>query len=282
MPDYSDMMGKARDDIHCATEVWVEVLQEFLGLRLESIYSKGSASKPWDSHIDYVPIISDVDIHITLNDNKPLFGNYSEDFNKAVEVSQRCEEEFIKRRPDHFHIPRMQVIDTHALKEGGKYTPPRPQDIKVLFGEPALPKRLPSPETIRKGDMERIIEEREYIFESARRIFDRTGLDFWAVIRVMTWKVSPSPVRLLTQNHPNPLDVWSWNRTKIHSALKHEWFEKLARQYHGFYDTGWRLFLSGFKDLEAFRETAVNGYYVLWETLWIAEKMIGDVNVPLF
>ncbi|MHA1495724.1 MAG: hypothetical protein ACTSRQ_17130, partial [Candidatus Thorarchaeota archaeon] len=94
-----------------------------------------------------------------------------------------------------------------------------PQDIKVLFGEPPLPKRLPSPETIRKGDMERIIEEREYIFESARRIFDRTGLDFWAVIRVMTWKVSPSPVRLLTQNHPDPIDVWSWNRTKILGAF---------------------------------------------------------------
>jgi hypothetical protein len=130
--------------------------------------------------------------------------------------------------------------------------------------------------------MERIIEEREYIFESARRIFDRTGLDFWAVIRVMTWKVSPSPIRLLTQNHPDPIDVWSWNRTKILSALKHEWFEKLAKHFHGFYDAGWRLFLSGFKDLAAFRETAVNGYYVLWETLWIAEKMIGDVNVPLF
>ncbi|GAH91537.1 unnamed protein product, partial [marine sediment metagenome] len=39
MPDYSDMMGKAREDIHCATEVWVEVLQEILGPRLESIYS---------------------------------------------------------------------------------------------------------------------------------------------------------------------------------------------------------------------------------------------------
>ncbi|MHA1633833.1 MAG: hypothetical protein ACTSUZ_04675 [Candidatus Thorarchaeota archaeon] len=282
MPDYSDMMGKAREDIHCATEVWVEALQEILGPRLESIYSKGSANKSWDSHIDYVPIISDVDIHITLNDSKPLFGNYSDDFDKAVKVSQWCEEEFCRRRPDHLHIPRMQVIDTHALKEGGTYTPPRPQDIKVLFGEPPLPKRLPSPETIRKGDMERIIEEREYIFESSRRIFDRSGLDLWVVIRVMTWKVSPSPVRLLTQDHPDPIDVWSWNRTKILGALKHEWFEKLARHYHGFYDAGWRLFLSGFKDLAAFRETAVNGYYVLWETLWIAEKMIGDVNVPLF
>ena len=282
MPEYSDMMIKAKEDTRCAMEVWSEVLPKILGPRLESVYAKGSANKPWDSHIDYVPTISDVDIHITLNDNKPLFGTYSDDFDKAVEISQRCEDEFIKRKPDFFHIPRMQVIETRFLKESDKYTPPRPQDIKVLFGKPVLPKRLPSPETIRKGDMDRIIEEREYIFDLPRRILDRTGLDWWAIIRAMTWRVSPSPVRLLTQDHSDPIDVWSWNRTKILSALKHEWFEKLARHYHGFYDAGWKLFLSGFKDLAAFRETAVNGYYVLWETLWIAEKMIGDVNVPLF
>ena len=276
------MMGKAREDIQCAMEVWVDILPEILGPRLESIYAKGSANKPWDSHIDYVPILSDVDIHITLKDSKPLFGKYNDDFEKAVGISQRCEEEFIRRKPDHFHIPRMQVIETNVLKESGKYTPPRRKDILILYGEATLPKRLPSPETIRKGDMDRIIEEREYIFDSARRCFDRTGLDWWAVIRVMTWKVSPSPVRLLTQDHPDPIDVWSWNRTKILSALKHEWFEKLAKYYRGFYDAGWKLFLSGFNDLAAFRETAVNGYYVLWETLWIAEKMIGDVNVPLF
>ncbi|MHA1948395.1 MAG: hypothetical protein ACW99G_07660 [Candidatus Thorarchaeota archaeon] len=282
MPDYSEMMAKAKKDTQCALNVWSEILPEILGPRLESIYAKGSAIKPWNSHIDYVPTISDVDIHITLKDDKPLFGPYSNDFEKAIEISKQCEEEFIRRRPDSFHVPRMQVMETHFLKQNERYTPPRPQDILVLFGDPKIPTKLPNPETIREGDLKNIIEEREYIFEMPRRIFDRTGLDFWAVIRVMTWRVSPSPVRILTQNHTDPIDVWSWNRTKIHESLLQRGYEKLAGHYHGFYDAGWRLFLSGFKDLKAFRETAVHGYYVLWESFGKAEQLISDVNVSRF
>jgi hypothetical protein len=281
MPDYSDMMERAREDTQCAMEVWKEVLQETLGPRLENVYAKGSANKVWESHIDYVPTISDVDIHITLKDDKPLFGPYSNDFDSAVVISRRCEEEFLRRRPDYFHIPRMQVIETHFLKANRKYTPPRPKDILVLYGAPVFQKP-PKPKAIQEGDLERVVEEKEYIFEMPRRIFDRTELDWWSVIRVMTWKVSPMPVRILTQHYSDPIEVWSWNRTKIHAALQEHEYDKLARYYHGFYDAGWRLFLSGFKDLEAFRETAVNGYYVLWECLWIAEKMLADVNVSLF
>ncbi|MFW9769230.1 MAG: hypothetical protein ACFFEM_10450, partial [Candidatus Thorarchaeota archaeon] len=70
MPDYSEMMKKARKDTQCAMEVWSDTLVEVLGSSLESIYSKGSATKPWESHIDYVPTISDVDIHITIKGNK--------------------------------------------------------------------------------------------------------------------------------------------------------------------------------------------------------------------
>ncbi|MGY5857987.1 MAG: hypothetical protein RTU63_01360 [Candidatus Thorarchaeota archaeon] len=278
MPDYSNMMKQAREDTECALKVWTDILPEILGSRLESMTTKGSATKPWDSHIDYVPVLSDVDIHITMKKDKPLFGSYSEDFEKAVEISKQCEEEFIRRKPDYFHIPRMQVIETHHLKQHVRYTPPRLQDIEVLYGEPKIPKRKPKPDTIREGDLENIIELKEYLQDMPRRIFDRTGLDWWAIIRVMCWRVSPSPVRIITQTHPDPLDVWSWNRTKIHGALLERGYEKLAKHYHAFYDAGWRLFLSGFSDLKAFRETAVNGYYVLYDCYWAVDELISDVN----
>jgi len=210
MPKYSEMMEQVREDIQCALDVWSEKLPEILGSRLESMYAKGSANKPWDSHIDYVPIISDVDIHIALKDDKPLYGSYSEDFDKAIEISRQCEEEFIRRRPDHFHIPRMQVMETHFLKQNDKYTPPRLQDILVLFGDPKIPKRMPKSERIRAGDMENIIGLREYLHDLPRHMIDRSGLDWWGTIRNMTWRVSPSAVRIITQTHSDPLDVWSW------------------------------------------------------------------------
>lgn len=277
MPDYSEMMKKARKDTQCAMEVWSDTLVEVLGSSLESIYSKGSATKPWESHIDYVPTISDVDIHITIKGNKPLYGSSLDDFNAAVDISRQCEEEFIKRRPDHFHVPRMQVIETRVLNESGKYTPPRPQDILVLYGAPSL-KELPSPENIRAGDLDRIFELKEYLDDMPRSTLDRTGLDWWTIIRGMTWRVSPSPVRILTQSHHDPSDVWSWNRTRIHKALLDEGYDKLAEYYYGFYDAGWRLFLSEFKGLEEFRETASNGYYVLHMCISIAERMKNSQN----
>jgi hypothetical protein len=278
MPDYSKLMTQAKDDTKCATEVWSDLLPEFLGSRLESMYTKGSASKPWDSHIDYVPTISDVDIHITLKNDKPLFSSYSEDFDKAIEISRQCEEEFIRRRPNHLHIPRMQVIETRFLQQHDRYTPPRLQDIVVLYGKPKIPKRMPKADTIRANDIENIIELKEYLHDMPRHMIDRTGLDWWSTIRNMTWRVSPSPVRIITQTHPDPIDVWSWNRTKIHDTLLERGYEKLAKYYHGFYDAGWRLFFSGFRDLKAFRETAVNGYYVLYDSYWLADELIADVN----
>ena len=266
MQDYSEEMKRARVDIECALEVWTEILPRFFDSRLEYVYAKGSATKPWDSHIDYVPTISDVDIHLGLKDDEPLFGNTSDDFDTAVSLSRQCEEEFLRRRPDHLHVPRMQVIETRFLLQSEKYTPPRPQDIQILYGEPHL-QELPTPDIIRTGDLERIFEEKEYVDDLPRRILDRTGLDWWAVIRAMCWRVSPSPVRILTQGHPDPIEVWSWNRTTIHKELLKEGYDNIASYYHGFYDSGWRLYLSEFKGLSEFRSVATNGYYVLFECM---------------
>ena len=266
MQDYSELMEKARDDTRVAMEVWAEILPQFFGSRLEYVYVKGSALKPWDSHIDYVPTISDVDIHLGLKDDQPLFGNTPNDFDTAVSLSRQCEEEFLRRRPDHLHVPRMQVIETRFLLQSEKYTPPRPEDIKILYGEPHL-QELPSPDIIRAGDLERIFDEKEFVDDLPRRILDRTGLDWWAIIRTMCWRVSPSPVRILTQSHPDPIEVWSWNRTTIHRELLKEGYDTIAYYYHSFYQSGWNLFLSEFKGLSEFRIVANNGYYVLHECL---------------
>ncbi|MHA2160720.1 MAG: hypothetical protein ACXABE_17630, partial [Candidatus Thorarchaeota archaeon] len=195
-----------------------------------------------------------------------------EEFETALKLSKRCEEEFIQRRPDHFHVPRMQIIETRFLRKNLKYTPPRLQDIQLLYGEPQL-LELPSSGDIRTGDLEKIIEEKEFLDDMPRTIFDRTGLDFWSVIRRMCWRVSPTPVRILTQSNPDPIDVWSWNRTKIHRRLLDKGYDKIAEHYFGFYDSGWRLYLSEFKDLNEFRETTMHGYYVLQECFTEAQRI---------
>ncbi|MFX1482589.1 MAG: hypothetical protein ACFFCP_05295 [Promethearchaeota archaeon] len=266
MPDYSELMRKAREDTECAVEVWATILPEFLGSRLDCVYAKGSALKPWDSHIDYVPILSDVDIHIGLKDDAALFVGSSEDFDAAMDLSAQCEDEFVQRRPDYLHIPRMQVIETRFLKQSDKYTPPRLKDIRILYGTPILAEP-PSPEAIRQSDLERVLEDEEFVDDLPRRILDRTGLDFWAIIRAMVWRVAPAPVRILTQINDDPLDVWSWNRSKIYEELIAAGYDSLAKHYHGFYTSGWQLYLSNFQGLHEYRDTVKHGYYVLYECL---------------
>jgi hypothetical protein len=266
------MMEKAKADTQYAMEVWSDILPLFFESRLEYVYTKGSAVKPWDSHIDYVPTISDVDIHVGFTDDDSIFGKSRDDFDTALKISKQCESEFIERRPDHLHVPRMQVMETRFLMKDERYTPPRLQDIQVLYGEPQL-QELPNSDVIRTGDLERVFEDMEFIDDMPRRIFDRTGLDFWAFMRLMCWRVSPSPVRILTQNNPDPIDVWSWNRTRIHRKLLEEGYDKIAEHYFGFYDSGWRLYLSEFKDLDEFRETAKHGYYVLRECFDEAQRI---------
>ena len=266
MLDYTEMLKQAREDIECAVEVWAEILPQFFGSRLEYVFAKGSALKHWDSHIDYVPVISDVDIHLGLKNNEPLFGNSTDGFDLAVSLSRQCEDEFLRRRPDHLHVPRMQVIETRFLLQIEKYTPPRLQDIQILYGLPHL-QEPPSPDIIRAGDLQRIFDEKEFLDDLPRRVLDRTGLDWWAIIRTMCWRVSPAPVRILTQEHPDPLEVWSWNRTTIHRELLKEGYDTIASYYHGFYDSGWDLFLSEFKGLSEFRTVATNGYKLLIECM---------------
>jgi len=271
MSEYSELMQKARADTECAMRVWADILPQFIGTRLDCVYTKGSANKTWDSYIDYVPIISDVDIHVGIFHDEALFSGSSHDFDGALDLSARCEAEFLRRRPDHFHIPRMQVIETRFLKQNDNYTPPRPQDVRILYGNPTY-QEPPTPEIIRAGDLERLFEEEEFVKDLPRRIMDRTGLDFWAVIRAMVWRVAPSPVRILTQNHDDPIDVWSWNRTAIHRELLESGYDTIAKYYHGFYKTGWKLYLSNFQGLDEFRETVKNGYYVLYECLREARR----------
>ena len=89
----------------------------------------------------------------------------------------------------------------------------------------------------------------------------------------MSWRISPAPVRILTQSHPDPIEVWSWNRTTIHRELMKEGYDTIATYYHGFYESGWKLFLSEFKGLSDFRAVASNGYYVLNECMKEANKI---------
>jgi len=262
MLDWESLVDTTRADIKVCLDAWSYVLQKFLNQRIEYAYAKGSALKPWDSLIDYVPIISDVDIHIILRDSGGLFPDSEDTFADAMNLSHEYEDQFTKMQPEHLHIPRSQLVLIDKLSEIINYVPPRAQDVRMIIGEFSEP-AFPSKDTIRSIDYENLLSLAEFVNRIPNRVVDRTGLDFWSIIREMTWRVSPSPIRLLTQTAEDPLDVWSWNRTRITKELHVQGYDAIADHYRNYYTAGWNLFLSGFTSSSDFRQTMTNGYYVL-------------------
>jgi len=262
MPDWIDLQERARKDVEAGLKAWVTVLKEDLGSRILYAYAKGSALKKLESPIDYVPIISDLDIHIMLVDDDSLLSGSSESFEEAIHYSKRYEDEYLLQNPKYLHVPRTQIMTINRLTSQLEYVPPRPQDILPLVGKIPKP-TLKTDDEIRRIDKQNLMNYQEYIEALPRRLFDRTGLDYWFIIREICWRVSPAPVRLLTQITEDPLDVWSWNRTTIVKKLQSTEYAKIATHYQNFYLHGWNLFLSAFTNSEEYRNCISAGYYTL-------------------
>jgi hypothetical protein len=277
MPDWMDLQKRARKDIEAGLRAWTAVLREDLGARIAYAYAKGSALKKWESQIDYVPTISDLDIHLMLNEGDSLFSSSSESFEEAMRLSKRYEDEYLHLHPEHLHIPRSQIMIINRLTTVVEYVPPRLQDIHPIVGE--IPEQTLQPDdVIRRIDKQNLMSYQEYIEALPRRIFDRIGLDFWYIIREMCWRVSPASVRLLTQTTDNPHDVWSWNRTTILQNLQSNGYTEIAEHYRDFYVYGWDLFLSGFKSSEAYRNCISAGYYTLVKCCEEVQKINYDLQ----
>ncbi|MHA2290324.1 MAG: hypothetical protein ACXABG_16175, partial [Promethearchaeota archaeon] len=107
---YTNQMKVAYKDVQTCLNIWKDILIEEFPGKIVVIYSKGSACKPWESAIDYVPILSDVDIHVRFanTDQDDPLSHLS--MKKALDISQKYEKRFYRRRKDFIHLPRAQVV----------------------------------------------------------------------------------------------------------------------------------------------------------------------------
>lgn len=272
MVNYDELHRRAREDIEIAISIWTDILGEE-SRKVKAAYVKGSTIKVWESPIDYVPFVSDLDIHVHLPEGASLF-HPPDAFHDAMDISEIYELRFIETHPDHLHIPRPQVLPVNRLKLHVNYVPPRPGDVRMLLGDfEAEP--LPDIDTIRRIDRENLQQIPEFLESLPLTVIDRLGIEFWSVIRSMTWRVSPSPVRLLSQIHDDPVDLWVWNRTSIEELLQEYGYEDLIHSFQGFYMSAWEVFLSDMRSSQAIRECVKHGYNLL-KGCYEKSKAFGD------
>ncbi len=256
-----------RKDISIALTVWKELLNEFLPDGIEYIFTKGSSSKPWETDIDYVPLISDVDIHIKLYNNKKKLLSTTNGFNQAVFFTTNYEKWFSTecKRINHkkIHLPRVQIVQIESHGRKGYVVPPRNKDIIWIQGSFPFPEEMDH-NKLRDMDKKSLLQEKPFIDSIPDIFFEQSGFDYYTLLYRLCSRMSPCPIRLLTQVLPdNPHDIWALNKSSIFKLLQKNGFTTIAENFEQFYLNGWRLFESSFMDMNVFRMMIKNGYFLL-------------------
>ena len=86
-------------DVKKMTDIWKNVLIKNYSNNLRVIYVKGSSNKIWLSPIDYVPVLSDVDIHYLLKEDTNTIYDSIE---KAIRISDEVQRQFREKNPRGF------------------------------------------------------------------------------------------------------------------------------------------------------------------------------------
>jgi len=257
----------SRETIRAETRAMVDAFREALLARMPSgeiagLYFKGSAHKPWDSIIDYVPETSDVDIHVLFETDDAaarLLGSPKQAFAVCGDV----ETAFGAKIERPVHLPRPQLVILNDLLRDQDYCPSPRETVEVIHGR-EYPEA--SPEQVARmsaADRRGLTRDHEFLPRFPLRVVDKPGMLIRDMLRQLSWRVSPTGPRALSTLGVNPLEAWSGNRTRTVETLLALGKNDLAAAYLRFYVRSWDYFLSGYVDSDAGREAAGAGYAVI-------------------
>lgn len=284
--DYQNLLKKAELDIKIALNIWKELFVEIWNEDIEYAYAKGSGVKKWDSLIDYVPILSDLDIHVMYKEypvifnNKDLFSN----IDQASNIVKEYENRFRSLNKNPLHLPRMQItiLNKYLNDEEFNIIKIKANNKLLIDNSDHYVNEYSNDNTkfdlskIRNIDRKRLVENKEFFNSLPEKLFDRTELDLWNITRRMNWRVSPTPIRLLTQlEHIDPMDAWTWNRTKICKILRKNNYNGIADTYEAYYKICWKLFLSKFKKTEYYHDLLKMGA----KTIYLSISSLKDQKI---
>ena len=268
---------RLRDEVERLAESFVEALLDSIPRsEVRGIYLKGSAKKRWDSPLDYVPEISDVDMHIWFHGDN-TWRRHLGTLSQAMEVQRKVELRYRSKISQPLHEPRPQLIVMNKMmaKFDDFVFSPR-STVRVLFGEVYPLGDYSDKDRIRRGDCRRLIENAEYLGVLPLQVVDRPGRYLWDSLRALVWRVSPSGPRVLHLAGVETEEAWSLNRTGVVSSLRRLGQNSMADHYSGFYLSAWEYFLSGFKNTDAGRAAIGSGARVLSEASGVARTWLAE------
>ncbi len=271
-PDRDQLRAETRGLAECVRD---QLLALFPEDQIRGIYLTGSAVKPWDSPLDYVPEVSDVDIHVSFRDDS-AWRQHLDTVPRALEMQAAIEACFENRCPRALHRPRPQLLVLNKLmaeRPGFVYSPQ--STVVVLHGEAYPQDDYSDPDTIRRHNAADLVDRAEFVQRVPLLAVDRLWTYSRDLLSQLTWRISPvGPLAL----HLSGLDTehaWTLNRTRVTAALRDLALHDLADAYTAFYLAGWDYFLSGFADTTACRAAILAGTQVLAEGANFGRQWIG-------
>lgn len=243
-----------RREAHGMAEVYLEaVLSVASDAHVSGVYAKGSAYRPWDSLIDYVPELSDVDVHVRLTAEADS-GGVLRTLGDAIAVAERALGRYRERFPAPRHVARPQLLFLNDLERLPGYLPSPADTVTTLFGDTYEGGDTASYANASENDVRRFRADALFVREEMPlKVIDRPGPLVWRVVRRLTWRVGPGGPRILTCSGVDPLHAWTVNRTEIVRHLVDLGHDEAAEAYVDFYLAGWAGFRSGFRDGDAAR-----------------------------
>lgn len=222
------------------------VLEEAPADSVKGVYLKGSSVRPWASRIDYVPEVSDVDVHVRVHAEAR---DATRSLAFALRVADRTRVLFNQRFPRAMHSPRPQLFFLGDIEQMSGYLPSTPGSFVVLHGGEYRAGTEAEYAACVADDQTRFIADADFVRDNiAGKIIDRPGKLAWEAVASLTWRVAPAGPRLLTQLGERPYDVWSMNRTTVTRTLQSLGHGELAAAYADFYLAGWAGYLTDFED----------------------------------
>ncbi len=265
---------RIRREVDGLIDAFVETLLAFVPAgEITGIYVKGSAIKAWDSPLDYVPELSDVDIHLLFRDTDAAAGRFS--LQSTLGIRSQVIGAYRARVSDPIHFPEPQLVLLNRLLADPDYCPAPEGTLKTVFGEP-LHEDCPQADRIRELDRKSVLALAPRVEALPLRMIDKADAHLPAVLRDLNWQLSPTGPRVLTTLGVPPQEAWSANRTRVVSLLAHLGEVALAESYASYYLSGWDYFLSGYTKVQAAEKAVIAFASAMRRSIEIAVGAVRD------
>lgn len=257
-PPHPDPL-RLRAEVDGMTSAYVSALLEHVPREdIVGLYAKGSAVKPWDAPLDYVPELSDVDLHILVRDPARLDAHIG-GLRGALELQARAEVLYCERVRDPLHVPRPQLVALNALKDQPLYVPSAASTVRVLLGAPYPTTTALDAAAIRRIDAASLLQHDDYVARLPWQVVDTPAKFLWGRLRDLSWRVSPTASRVLSARGLPYAEAWGGNRSTAVRRLVALGEPALAASYAAFYAAAWDFFLSGYTAGDAARRAILAG-----------------------